>query len=159
MKYSILFLIPLTGIILSCNNESRKSSETITREDSSKPVDKTDMSNGVCYSRVTGQDTIFLQLEKVSNVVTGSLSIKIYEKDSNHGVIDGKLSGDTLLADYKFMSEGIQSTRQVIFLLKDSNATQGYGPMEERDGKIVFQDLKEVDFGHGTILQKITCPH
>src|SRR4030095_6763954 len=117
------------------------------------------MSNAVCYSRVTGQDTIFLKLEKVSNVVTGSLSFKFYEKDSNKGVIDGKINGDTLLGDYKFMSEGIQSTRQVIFLIKDSNAIQGYGPMEERDGKIVFKDLKEVDFGHGTILLKITCPH
>jgi hypothetical protein len=67
---------------------------------------------------------------------------KFYEKDSNKGVIDGKLNGDTLLADYKFMSEGIQSTRQVIFLIKDSNATEGYGPMEEKRWENSFQRSK-----------------
>jgi hypothetical protein len=159
MKYSILFFITLTGIIVSCNNEPKKSTETTTPEDTSKPVEnKVMIPNMVCYSSATGKDTFFLKVEKFPNVVTGSLSYKFYEKDSNKGDIDGKLYGDTLIADYKFMSEGKQSIRQIVFLIKDSVATEGYGPMEEREGKMVFKNLKEVDFRKGKKLQKISCP-
>jgi len=160
MKYSILFFITLTCIIWSCNNDPKKSSETNTQEEASKPGDnKSADSNKECYSYATERDTVFLQLERLpKNAVTGNLIFKYFEKDSNHGEINGKYYGDTLIADYTFMSEGIQSTRQVIFLLKDNSAIQGYGALQERDGKIVFTNPREVDFSMGTKLQKITCP-
>jgi hypothetical protein len=101
MKYSIFPIITFTIIIVSCNNESKKSVETTTPEDTSKPVEnKVMIPNMVCYSGATGKDTFFLKLEKFPNVVAGSLSYKFYEKDSNKGDIDGKLNGDTLVADY-----------------------------------------------------------
>ena len=96
-------------------------------------------------------------MDKLSGAVTGSLSYKFYEKDSNKGEIDGKLNGDTLIADYKFMSEGILSTRQVIFLIKDSTATEGYAAMEEKNGKMVFKNINTVDFTKGIVLRKTTC--
>jgi len=110
-----------------------------------------------CYLSITGKDTVFLKTEIFPNVVTGVLSYKFHEKDNNKGEIDGKLSGDTLVADYRFMSEGKQSTRQVIFLIKDSVATEGYGNMEEKDGKMTFKDVRNVSFGKGLILKKIPC--
>jgi hypothetical protein len=80
-----------------------------------------------------------------------------YEKDSNNGEFNGLIHGDTLLADYKFMSEGKLSTRQVIFLLKDSVAIEGYGDMEEKEGKMVFKNTSDITFGKGLLLNKADC--
>ena len=67
------------------------------------------------------------------------------------------MNGDTLLADYKFMSEGKLSTRQVIFLIQGDDAIEGYGNSEEKDGKMVFKNINEVVFGKGLILKKAEC--
>ncbi len=96
-------------------------------------------------------------MEVFPNVATGRLSYKFHEKDNNTGDLEGQLHGDTLLADYKFMSEGIQSTRQVIFLIKDNTAIEGYGNLEERSGKMVFKNQEEIIFGKGLILKKVPC--
>ena len=55
------------------------------------------------------------------------------------------------------MSEGKLSARQVIFLLKDSTATEGYGDMEEKDGKMVFKNTNDITFGTGLVLKKAEC--
>ncbi len=75
-------------------------------------------------------------MDVLENAVTGSLVYKLHQKYSNKGEFEGQMKGDTLIADHKFMSEGTQSVRQVIFLVKDSIAREGYGNMEEKNGKI-----------------------
>ncbi|GAB2818382.1 hypothetical protein [Ferruginibacter profundus] len=55
------------------------------------------------------------------------------------------------------MSEGKTSTRQVIFLIKDSIATEGYGAMEEKNGAMVFKNTGAVVFEKGIRLKKIAC--
>ena len=158
MKHSFLVLFLAAIIIASCNNEPKKSTETTTAEDTAKTVEnKIMIPASSCYSSTTGKDTVTLKVEVFPNVVTGKLSYKFYEKDSNKGLFDGQLHGDTLLADYKFMSEGKLSTRQVIFLIKNNMATEGYGNMEEKNGKMVFKDIKGVSFGKGLILKKVEC--
>ena len=77
-----------------------------------------------------------MKVEVFENVVTGTLSYKFYQKDSNKGEFEGTLKGDTLLADYTFMSEGTQSVRQVVFLIKGETAIEGYGDIEEKDSKL-----------------------
>jgi len=114
--------------------------------------------NTVCYSGFIGKDTVFLKTEIFPNVVIGNLVYKFHEKDSNKGDIDGVLKNDTLVADYKFFSEGQSSVRQVAFLIKDSTATEGYGPMEEKEGNMLFKNVNEIDYGKGFILKKVPCP-
>ena len=159
MKHLFGLLTAFTTIaIISCNNESKKSTEVTATGDTSKPAEnKIMIPASTCYFSTTGKDTVQLKVEIFPNVVTGRLSYNLYQKDSNKGEFDGQLHGDTLLADYKFMSEGKLSTRQVIFLIKDSMATEGYGNMEEKEGKMVFKNLKDVTFGKGLILKKIEC--
>ena len=149
------------GIIffVSCNGNSNETTIKTSTVDTPKPAENNIMiPNSVCYASENSKDTVFLQTEIFPNVVTGTLTYKIYEKDSNKGEIDGKMSGDTLLADYKFMSEGKTSTRQVIFLIKDSTATEGYGAMEEKEGKMIFKNRHAVDFSKGNKLKQIPCP-
>ncbi len=160
MEYSILFAVTCISVALfSCNNEPKKTTEdvpTVTASDTTATMHVM-IPNTACYAAVTGKDSFKLKLEKFPNVVTGSLVYKFHAKDSNTGTIDGTLSGDTLLADYTFTSEGKKSVRQVVFLVKDSTATEGYGSMEEKDGKLVFKSLKKIEFVTGAKMVKVDC--
>ncbi|MEO5889856.1 MAG: hypothetical protein ABIQ31_06355 [Ferruginibacter sp.] len=157
MKYTIpiLLLVIITG--MSCN-EQKKTTEPGASSDTAKAAEmKIMIPSSACYSTMTGKDTVLLKVEVFPNVVTGKITYKLFEKDSNKGDFDGHLHGDTLLADYKFMSEGKLSTRQVIFLIKGDTATEGYGDMEEKDRVMIFKDVKQVSFGKGIILKKSDC--
>jgi hypothetical protein len=67
------------------------------------------------------------------------------------------MKGDTLLADYFFLSEGTRSIRQVAFLKRGNSLLEGYGNIEEQNGKTVFKKDKGLSFGNGIILEKGTC--
>ena len=156
MKRSSLFFAVF--ILIACNNRSKQSTESEINSDTSNSAIKIQIPNVYCYLHVADKDMIYLKMEKFPNVITGTLAYKFHEKDKNNGDIDGILKGDTLIADYTFMSEGKSSARQVIFLIQDSVATEGYGAMEEKNGKMVFKDLSNIDFSKGTRLTRITCP-
>ncbi len=158
MKHSFLLLSLAAIATASCNNNPRRSIEVTNMKDTSKRIEnKIMIPVSSCYSTATSKDTVHLKVEVFEHVVTGSLLFKLYEKDSNKGDFEGQLHGDTLLADYKFMSEGTQSTRQVIFLIKDSVAMEGYGNMEEKNGKMVFKNKNDITFGKGLVLKKVLC--
>jgi hypothetical protein len=145
---------------ISCNEAAKETetSTTITETPDSIPrPDVTTMQPTMnCYSGHIGKDSFHLRVEQFPTVVTGSLTYDFFEKDKNEGDLDGKISGDTLLANYTFSSEGKISTRQVIFLLKDSVATEGYGEMRDKEGKMVFKDLRSVNFS-GPKLKNVPC--
>jgi hypothetical protein len=165
MKQLALPLFLIITFIASCNNQSSETPATIAAADSSvadtssKPAEvKIMVPNVACYAYEKGKDTITLKTEHFPNVVTGLLVYKLSGKDSNKGEIDGVLHGDTLIADYKFMSEGKLSTRQVAFILKDSTATEGYGPSEEKEGKMIFKNTSNLDFSKSLKLKQVPCP-
>ncbi|WP_367915899.1 hypothetical protein [Leadbetterella sp. DM7] len=112
-----------------------------------------------CYMGTIGRDSIFLKTERFPNVVTGTLEYKNYEKDRSTGTIDGIMNGDTLVADYTFTSEGTESVAQVVFLLQGDTAMEGYGEKEEKDGKMVFKDLRRISFDNPVKLNKVECHH
>ncbi|CAN5506193.1 hypothetical protein BH11BAC5_BH11BAC5_25610 [soil metagenome] len=158
MRTFFLLLIPIAIFTLSSSESKKIAASPAVGDSSTSGEMKIMIPNTYCYSTTGGKDSVYLKLEKFPNVVTGQLLYKLYEKDSNTGDIDGVLRGDTLIADYKFRSEGTESVRQVIFLIKGDVAKEGYGEMEERDGKTVFKNLQEINFLKSPTLQKITCP-
>ena len=158
MKQSILLSITLTIFTISCNNHSQHTDQKVIPVDSSKAIEnKIMIPVSSCYASWLNKDTVRLKVEVFEHVITGMLSYHFHEKDSNNGDFEGQFKGDTLVADYSFISEGIRSVRQVVFLIKDSTATEGYGEMEEKNGKMIFKNLNEVIFGKGIILQKVEC--
>ena len=136
-----LFTLTLvTTIFFACNNDVEQTSTEISIVDSvPEPEMKAQIPDMSCYNYVSGKDTIKLKLEKFPNVVTGTLAYLFFEKDKSKGTFDGVMRGDTLVADYTFMSEGKSSVRQVAFIVKDSAVTEGYGPQEEKDGKMILK--------------------
>ena len=159
VRYYFLILLPVVNGFISCNNEPKQSASISTTTDTTKPVGNNASTPTIfCYSTMNGNDTVVLKTENFPDAVKGNLSYKIFEKDSNKGTIDGKMKGDTLIADYTFMSEGTKSIRQVAFIIKDNIAIEGYGNVEEKDGKTVFKNTGELDFGKSIGLEKVPCP-
>src|SRR5882757_5341997 len=107
-KTPLLFLLVVAVFLLSCNDGSTKA-----------PVaekNAIDSAAAYCYYSARNRDTVFLHINVAGNKVTGDLEYNLYEKDKNKGSIQGMLKGDTLIAEYTFLSEGIESVREVAFL-------------------------------------------
>ncbi|SKB55790.1 hypothetical protein SAMN05660293_01003 [Dyadobacter psychrophilus] len=146
----IYLLIATSCILASC---AKKESESTT------VVEDDEMPRAACYAYITEKDSAFLQINITSDsMVNGDLEYKLFEKDQNRGKIDGRLHGDTLLANYKFMSEGVESTREVAFLRKDGNWVEGFGPAAEKNGSIQFSDRSKLDFAKGLVFKTAACP-
>ncbi|MBK6634882.1 MAG: hypothetical protein IPH68_02200 [Chitinophagaceae bacterium] len=58
------------------------------------------------------------------------------------------MSGNILVADYTFMSEGIQSIRQVAFKMEGNSFVEGYGD---------FKNIDSLDFNTSVKLAEVLC--
>ena len=111
-----------------------------------------------CYAHTSATDTIRLTLQTTQPTVTGQLTYHYYEKDRNQGTISGTMHGDTLLADYTFQSEGTTSVRQVAFLRRDIGFIEGFGPVAERGGKMIFEKTSALQYDAKYTLLPVACP-
>ena len=105
---------------------------------------------------VTGKDSMLMQIVIENNSAVGQLHYRFYEKDKSGGTFFGDMHGDTLIADYKFMSEGMESEREVAFLRKGETFIEGYGDEEDKDGRKVFKNINSLQF-KGQPLQRVDC--
>ncbi|WP_266363657.1 hypothetical protein [Tellurirhabdus rosea] len=135
-------------LLAACTGKSGESSAAADRA--------TDLTG--CYAYVSDKDTVLLQIDSDSDSLTGRLTYHYYEKDRNTGTFAGQMLGDTLLAFYRFQSEGTSSVRQVAFLRTDSSFVEGYGDVVENGGRMVFSNRRNVQFQPGVRLTKTTCP-
>lgn len=154
-KLSGFFLVAL--LATACADEGKAPGEDSVQDTPREGEMTVQIPRSSCYMGVLKNDTFRLKVEKFPNVATGTLSYRFSEKDSNEGELDGVMRGDTLVADYSFLSEGKRSVRQVVFLVHENEAVEGYGDMEEKDGKMVFKSPGRLDFTSGVRLQKVSC--
>lgn len=148
------FLVVSIGVCSSCNNTSETKDVTDAKDNSAATSNTTTTQ---CYLGLPGKDSIFLQLHIDNDKVSGDLEYKRFQKDRNKGTIEGIFRGDTLLADYAFMSEGIISVREVIFLKKGDVLIEGFGDVEEKNKKMVFKNTGEVKFDEAMLLKQSNC--
>ena len=156
--YCVLFLFIM---LLACNNAVPDSHTNI---DSPQVTTDTNigkiitLNNGDhCFAYTQNNDTVSLSLHLNDSLVTGKLIYRLYQKDMNAGTLKGLLRGDTLLADYSFLSEGTRSVRQVIFLRKGNILLEGTGSMRETSGRLIFTDIKAVAFNGNIVLEPVDC--
>lgn len=147
MKLNIYSLFAFSLIFASCNNSNKI-----------KKIDVEDSPDSIfgCYSYSKNNDLISLSIKDSTGIIIGNLAYNIYEKDRNTGTISGKMKGDTLIADYTFQSEGSESVRQVAFLRAGNKFLEGYGEVEEKNGKTVFKNTKSLTF-ENVILEPVPC--
>lgn len=144
-------IFPLfTVILFSCNNQEQKKADTPAT------ATKTTATH-TCYEGIFNKDSILLELHRSGDTISGQLQYDLFEKDRNTGTFHGLMKGDTLLAYYTFMSEGKESMRQVAFLHKDSSLYEGYGEMEEANGRMLFKKNAALNFPADRPLRKVTC--
>ena len=142
-------------VMISCKKEVKEEVVMPTVQDE-MPVEEPAVKE--CYSAIIKKDTISLSLTvKDSSLEEGELHYNFFEKDKNHGTLTGTFKGDTLFADYTFMSEGKSSVREVVFLKKGNTFIEGYGDVEEKDNKMVFKDKKKLSFDGKIALSKTDC--
>ena len=155
MKKELIVLGVTFFAFTSCKNEVNEPIAPPTVQEEMVP----DESQIVCYQGIIKQDTINLSLQIEENQeVKGELAYLFFEKDKNNGTIVGKMVGDTLRANYTFMSEGKESNREVVFLRKGKIMIEAYGDVEEKEGKTVFKEPKKLYFDSATVLSEIDCP-
>ena len=149
MRYPIIIFILFLGFI-GCREAPQNVTYVETKE-KPKPV-----VTGDCYLLVSGKDSILMQMVVENNSAAGQLHYRYSEKDKSGGTIFGNMKGDTLIADYKFISEGMETEREVAFLRRGDSFLEGVGDSEEREGRMVFKDARSLTFG-GQPLQKTDC--
>ena len=111
-----------------------------------------------CYTFATKKDTAFLHMNVTDNIVSGDLEYHFFEKDSNKGTIQGKIIGDTLIAEYTFLSEGTTSIREIVMIKKGNDLVEGFGDVRELDNKISFLNRAKLSFKNGLTFRKNNCP-
>jgi hypothetical protein len=147
-----LWLIGIVVMAFACNSQS----DNTATSDTAMPK-KTGESPTRCYAYLTDRDTVRLQLALDGKSASGDLSYRLYEKDSNTGTIQGRMQGDTLIADYTFASEGTESVREIRFLKHDDILVEGIGDMEELNGKMVYKTPATIRYMGGLVLRKVDC--
>ena len=147
LKFSIL--ISSASLLVACNSEP-KEPETVN-------VTPSMLSSTNCYSYTSNRDTVLLKTTTVNDTITGTLSYNYYQKDKNNGKIEGIMKGELLIANYLFMSEGVQSIRQIAFKKMGNNLIEGYGEAEDKNGKSVFKNTDSLNFNQSFILNRVDC--
>lgn len=162
MKKSLLLLTGIALLASACNssNTDDKSVDSISvtsMDTSLTPSVPVQEKISECYIYTKNRDTAKLKINTENDELTGDLSYSLFEKDSNKGTISGEVKGDTILAEYNFDSEGMRSTREVVFLKRDRKLYEGFGEVEEKNGKTVFKDRSKLKFGDAIVFSLTDC--
>ncbi|QEC66918.1 hypothetical protein FRZ67_06260 [Panacibacter ginsenosidivorans] len=158
MKKKIYFLL-IVAAMSACNNNNDKEA---ANKDSVSTTIITDTARNIisipgklCFQRVLQRDTISIELFIKDSVVSGNLIYNFYEKDRNKGTFNGSIHGGIIKADYTYASEGKTSIREVMFQLKDSVLTEGFGVTLMQDNKSIFKDTSKIQYTQ--VFKRVNC--
>ena len=148
MKNTSIIALSLI-VFASCNTEKKQESTTKTQVKTTQTE--------TCYQHTKDSSTIRLNVIINDNMITGNLTYDYYQKDKSKGTIKGQLKSDTLFADYTFMSEGVESVREVVFIKTANGWVEGYGEIDDKDGKVVFKNRNKITFDNNVVLKETAC--
>src|SRR5690606_17656443 len=155
MKKIILLSLIVIGFA-SCKNNTAKEQDTSQEKESVVITKKTSplLLLG-CYSYSGNNSVVNLDITDLDNGVTGKLTYALDGKDHSSGIFNGKLNEDKLFGVYTFSSEGIESKREIAFLIKDGKLVEGYGKLNE-DGT-AFTNKNDISYTSTMPLTKGDC--
>lgn len=162
MKTNLVLALLAAATLSSCDNKKTSTDESATTTQDGSPdagLSAADMANShvQCYAMMTDRDTVLLNVTQKGLDVSGTLQYRLAEKDQNSGTLRGKMRGDTLTADYTFQSEGKESVREVVFVATKNGLVEGYGPVQEQNGKMVFTPNQPLTFQSDQVFKRIPC--
>jgi len=158
MKHTLLFLAFGFNILAACNNvkapdgDQNATADSTTKDSTIAADDKE-----TCYTYINNKDSIVLHIQTEGNHVKGNMVYNLFEKDRNTGTIEGEIKSDTIFASYTFLSEGVNSIREVAFLKKGNTLSEGFGDIEQKDNKMIFRNRSALNFNQNIVLQQSPC--
>jgi hypothetical protein len=155
MKHPRLFYLLSILCFASCQGNTPSQPETNQATPAPEVTETTASSD--CYRAISGKDSVLIHLRTTGQNVQGDLIYSFFEKDNNTGTLSGTFSGDTLFAEYNFMSEGQESVREVAFLKKGNALVEGFGPVKENAGKMEFENRNALEFNGKLSYQSTDC--
>lgn len=93
-----------------------------------------------CYGYKADGNEIKMSINELNPEVKADLTYALKEKDKNVGTFVGSLADDKLIGTYTFMSEGMESTREIAFMVTDNKLFEGFGDLDDSGTK--FQGQK-----------------
>jgi hypothetical protein len=151
----LIILSLLIIVFSSCKNDNKKVQETSAEKDVVTTESSSSLLQLGCYSYNANNNAINLEITNLDNGVKGELTYAYDGKDSNSGSINGTIEGDKLFAEYTFMSEGVESKREIAFLIKDDTLIEGYGELNENGTALV--DKNSIKYNSTMPLAKTDC--
>lgn len=153
-KVIILSLTFLT--IIACRNNTKIASQKVTKEENTaKEAFKKSILEIGCYEYNNDGNVIKMEITEMDNNVNGTLNIAYAQKDASQGKFIGILNDDKLMGTYTFNSEGLESSREMVFLVKDDQLIEGYGELNENGTK--FKDVNTIKYTALMPLTKVDC--
>ncbi|WP_143305779.1 hypothetical protein [Chitinophaga vietnamensis] len=138
MKQTLLLYAVLLIVALACQQAPRHDQQAdslVNAANNPSPAFA-----GGCFQRVSGKDTVLLELNVNDSLVTGHLTYHYFEKDRNSGAISGILRDSLLRASYQYMSEGVQSSRRAVFKVRGQQVFEAFANEIDTTGQPVFSD-------------------
>ena len=157
---SVVFF--LAGIS-ACNHEASRNSgagpvkqpeqqDTATAVRIKTPTPDNNVSG--CYRHTRGRDTLLVQLVQNGGRLAGRMRFDNYQIDGSMGTVTGNVSGDTLFLWYDFLSEGMRSVREMIFMKKGEDLMMAEGPFTLRGYSTL---LNHIELKYAEVLQQVQC--
>ena len=151
-----VFLLAFVAIsFLGCKNNKEKTDETQKQEPMEEETTMAPTLEKGCYRYDENGSTVNLEITDSENPVEANLMYALAEKDKNTGTFKGEFKDAKLVGTYTFQSEGVESKRQVAFMLRDNQLIEGYGELNE-DGTL-FKDVNTVNYSSAMPLSKTDC--
>lgn len=151
----VMLLIFIAFVFFNCKNKEEKPDETIIEAPIEEEIPMVPTLVKGCYLYNENGSMVNLEITKSENPVEGNLTYAFAEKDKNAGTFKGEFNDGKLLGTYTFQSEGVDSQRQVAFMLKDNQLIEGYGELNE-DGTM-FNDVNAIHYSSTMPLSKTDC--
>ena len=155
MKKLALLTIALIALT-ACKKDAKIENQTVTNGEItvSETFKKTTLEKG-CYEFISNGNTIKMKITELNEKVTGELSISYVGKDASKGEFVGQLNSDKLIGTYTFQSEGMESSREIAFMVKDNQLIEGYGDLNKDGTK--FKDVNNIKYTSAMPLSKVDC--
>ncbi|WP_179348003.1 hypothetical protein [Winogradskyella pacifica] len=152
-KVVLLTFVAFT--FFNCKNKEDKPEETIKEVPMEEEVVITPTLEKGCYMYSENGSLVNMEITKNDNPVEANLTYAFAEKDKNKGSFTGEFNDGKLVGTYTFQSEGVESKRQVTFMLKDNQLVEGYGELDETG--TMFKDVNSVNYSSTMPLSKTDC--
>lgn len=154
MKKSIIALLLLFAIAACKTKKEEPETTEETVEDLIVEVPSPSLEIG-CYTYEANGSKVVMEITQINDSVMGQLDYALKEKDANTGTFSGVLKDSVLIGSYSFISEGVESSREVAFLLKGNQLVEGYGKLDETG--TAFKDKETINFTSSMPLMKSEC--